>query len=351
MAKGKLLVGLDIGSSSVKLCQLKEAKRGYQLRAFDMVQFPHEAIVDGVIMNQSSVVESIRSLVGRNRIRQKECAISVSGYSVIVKRIALPLMTDQELETNLQWEVEQHIPFDINDVYIDKQVLVRNPAMGTMDVLLVASKREIVNEYLAVTREAGLTPKVVDVDCFSVQNMTELNYPDMSETVAILDLGASITSIIIVADGVTAFTRDITMGGNQITEEIQKQLNITQEEAEAYKVGGREGDIDAVIPHEVEEVIQQVSETVAQEIQRSLSFFMETSSAGAISRVLLTGGTAKSPTLLRVIGETTGIPVEIASPFAALQYDPRTYNPDYLNEVAPLAGVAVGLAMRRTNER
>ncbi len=353
MAKGKLLVGLDIGSSSVKLCHLKEAKRGYMLKTFDMIPFPQEAIVDGVIINQATVVEAIRTLVSRNRVRQKECALSVSGYSVIVKRIKLPLMTDQELEANLQWEVEQHIPFDINDVVVDKEVLLRNPHMGTMDVLLVASKRDMVNEYMSVAREAGMNPKVVDVDCFCMQNMFDVAYGGAhpGETIALLDIGASITSIIIVSDGVTAFTRDITMGGHQITEEIEKQLGIGHEEAEAYKVGGRDGDLDAVIPHEVEEVIQSVSETIAQEVQRSLSFFLETSSIGQISRMLLVGGAAKSPTTVRVIGEVTGVNVEVASPFGSLQYDPKTYNPDYLNGVAPLAGVAVGLALRRTNER
>lgn len=353
MARGKLLVGLDIGSSSIKLCQLRDIKRGYQLKTFDMVQLPQEAIVDGVIMNQGVVVDAIRNLVSRNRVRQKECAISVSGYSVIVKRITLPLMTDQELEENLQWEVQQHIPFDINDVYIDKEILARQAQMGTMDVLLVAAKREMVNEYMAVARDAGLSPKVVDVDSFCLQNMYETAYGggEPGETVALLDLGASITSILIISDGVTAFTRDISMGGHQITEEIQKQLSITYEEAEAYKVGGREGDLDAVVPHEVEEVIRQVSETIASEIERSLSFFLETSSVGVINRILLTGGTAKIPTLVRIIAEHTGTTVEVANPFAALQYDPKTYNPDYLNDVAPLSGVAVGMALRRTRER
>ncbi len=353
MAKGKLLVGLDIGSSSIKLCHLKEEKRGYQLRTFDMVQLPPEAIVDGVIMNQGVVVDSIRSLVSRNRIRQKECAISVSGYSVIVKRITLPLMTDQELDNNLQWEVEQHIPFDINDVFIDKDVLTRSPQMGTMDVLLVASKRDMVNEYMQVARDAGMTPKVVDVDCFCLQNMHDMAYepPGEDETIALLDLGASITSIIITTGGVTAFTRDISMGGHQITEEIQKQLNISHEEAEAFKVGGADGDLDSVVPHEVEEVIQQVSRTISQEVQRSLSFFLETSSVGVINRILLSGGVAKSAITERIIEEATGVSVEVVSPFASLQYDPKTYNPDYLTDVAPLAGVAVGLAMRRTNER
>ena len=141
------------------------------------------------------------------------------------------------------------------------------------------------------------------------------------------------------------------MGGHQITEEIQKQLSITYDEAEAYKIGGREGDLDAVIPQEVEEVIYQVSETIGSEVQRNLNFFMETSSVGMIHRILLAGGTAKIPTLSRVINEMTGTPVEVANPFANIQYDPKTYNPDYLNDVAPVAAVAVGLGLRRTRER
>lgn len=352
MAKGKLLLGLDIGSHAIKVCQLKEAKRRYQLKTFDMVQLPPEAIVDGVIMNAGTVVEGIKSLISRNRIKTKDCAISVSGYSIIVKRITLPLMTEQELEHNLQWEVEQHIPFDINDVFIDKEVLTTNPQMSSMDVLLVAAKRDMVNEYVTVAKEAGLTPRVVDVDCFCLQNTFELNYGGgPGETVALLDLGASITSIIILTNGVTAFTRDISMGGLQFTEEIQKQLNITYEEAEAYKIGGREGDLDAVVPHEVEKVIEQVSESIASEIHRSLNFFLETSSAGQIHRIILCGGSAKIPTLARVIRRLTNVAVEIGTPFNELDYDPRTYNSDFLNDVAPLACVVVGLALRRTSER
>lgn len=352
MARGTL-VGLDIGSSVVKVCVLKETKRNLQLKTFDMVTLPPDAIVDGVVMNNNAVVEAIRGLMSRNRIKQKNCAISVSGYSVIVNRISLPLMTEQELESSFQWEVEHHIPFDINDVYIDKQILTKNPEVGTMDVLLVASKRDTVNEYLDVTRDAGLTPKVVDVDCFCLQNMFEVTYPDIAQepgTTALIDIGAATSSIIIMTDGITAFTRDLSMGGGQFTEEIQKQLQITREEAEAYKTGGGDLEADAIIPGEVEEVIQRVSNTIAQELQRSLNFFLENSGAEFIDRLILTGGTAKTPILPQVISDVTQIPTEVGNPFASLQYDPKVYNPDFLDSVAPSAAIAVGLALRRANE-
>ena len=219
MAKGKLAVGLDIGSGSVKLCVLKRAKRGnYQLQSFAMIPLPPEAIVDGALMNSTAVVDAIQELFASQKVRHKEVSTSVSGHSVIIKKINLPQMTAEELEESIQWEAEQYIPFDINDVNIDVQILnTESTQAGQMDVLLVAAKKDMVNDYTEVIHNAGLTPVVVDIDAFAVQNQFEINYEvPRSETVVLVNIGASVTNINVLANGISTFTRDISIGGSPI---------------------------------------------------------------------------------------------------------------------------------------
>ena len=350
MAKGKNLLGLDIGASSVKACLLKETKRGWTLQTFDMVELPDEAIVEGAVMNSGVIVDAIRELVQRNRIKQKQCALAVAGYSVIIKKITLPLMTREELDESIQWEAEQYIPFDISDVYLDVEMLSSRAVQGQMDVLLVAAKKETVNDYVNVAREAGLEPVVMDVQACDLQNMFEVNYGTaVGETVVLIDVGASVTNINVLADGVTTLTRDIAKAGNLFTEEIQKQLNITYEEAETYKRGGAE-QTDTVVPQEVDRVVQQVAEAIAGEVQRSLDFYAATSAESMFSKVYLSGGSARLPALGRTISRTCGVPVELVNPFANIAYDEKTFTPEFLEQIAPSAGVAVGLALRKDME-
>ncbi|HUB06787.1 MAG TPA: type IV pilus assembly protein PilM, partial [Myxococcales bacterium] len=293
MAKGKLALGLDIGSSTVKIARLKESKRGFGLQAFASAPLPPEAIVDGALMNSAAIVSAIQDLCAANKIKGKEAAIGVSGHSVIIKKITLPKMTQDELDESIQWEAEQYIPFDVKDVNIDTQILGdKGEGTGQMDVLLVAAKKDMINDYVSVVTEAGLQPVVVDVDAFAVQNMFEVNYEQVpGETVVLINAGASVVNINVVSNGTSTFTRDITVGGNQFTEEIQKQLNVSYDEAEALKVGGqRAGEADAVVPQEVERVMQGVAEQMAGEIQRSLDFFAATAADSHISRVYLSGG-------------------------------------------------------------
>src|SRR6266545_7360443 len=177
MAKSKLAVGLDIGSSSVKLVQLRERKGGYALHAFGVAKLPPETIVDGALMNSAAVVQAIQDLFAEHKVRTKEVAIGVRGHSVIIKKIALPRMLQEELDDSIQWEAEQYIPFDVKDVHIDTQILTPEAdAAGQMDVLLVAAKKDMINDYTSVCAEAGLLPTVVDVAAFAVQNAYEANY-------------------------------------------------------------------------------------------------------------------------------------------------------------------------------
>jgi type IV pilus assembly protein PilM len=352
MAKSKLAVGLDIGSSGVKLVQLKERKGGYALHAFGTAPLPPEAIVDGALMNSAAIVAAIQELLAQQKVKTREVAIGVRGHSVIIKKISLPRMTQEELDESIQWEAEQYIPFDVKDVNIDTQILTpEGDAAGQMDVLLVAAKKDMINDYTSVCAEAGLTATVVDVDAFAVQNAYEANYEvDPSQTVVLINVGAAVSNINIIARGVTTFTRDITMGGNAFTEEIQKQLNISYDEAEALKVGGQ-GESDAVVPQEVERVIQGVADQMGGEIQRSLDFYSSTAADARIARVYLSGGTARIPALFKVIEARAGVPVEIMNPFKNVEIDNKRFDPAAILAAAPSAAVGVGLALRHPGDK
>jgi type IV pilus assembly protein PilM len=342
------VVGIDIGSSSVKMLQLKRSKSGeFTLAAFGKKELPPEAIVDGSVMNTGVVVDAIKELLTENRIKTKNVVASVSGNAVIIKRISLQHMSLDELEEVIQWEAEQYIPFDISDVNIDVQILEgANPDPGQMDVLLVAARRDLVNEQLSLLQQANLKPVVIDVDSFSIANMFAANYEMPPGTIALVNVGASNVNIHILREGVSVFTRDIGMGGQQFTEEIQRTLNISYEDAERMKVGGEDTDSDAVVPQEIEEILSTVSESVAAEVQRSLDFYLSTSADGYIDQIFLSGGASRTPGLIYAINQMTGIHTEIIDPFRKVQVDERAFKPTFLTDIAPQFTVCLGLAMR-----
>jgi type IV pilus assembly protein PilM len=346
----KSCVGLDIGSSSIKAVSVKSSKRGLALQTFGIEPLPPQTIVDGTIMNQSAVVDGIRALWDRLRIRQKEVALAIAGHSVIIKKIAVPVMTREELAEQIPWEAEHHIPFAKDDVDIDYQVVNQRNAGGQMELLLVAAKKEVVNDYAAVAREASLNPQIVDVAAFTVQNAFEVNYRTQpGETVVIVNIGASISNINILRDNISTFTRDVTIGGASFTEEIQKQLNVSHEEAEAYKVGGSYAD-HGVIPQEVERIIESVAEVMAGEFQRSLDFYLATSAEANVSKIYLSGGSAKVAALHRAIEKRSRLPVEVLDAWRRVQIEPKL-DLDFLRAHSPEAMVGLGLALRAPGDR
>jgi type IV pilus assembly protein PilM len=351
--KSRPLIGLDIGSHAVKVVELRSSRKGYQLVNLGVENLPPEAIVDGALLNSGAIVEAIQSLLVNNNIKTKDAIASVSGHSVIIKKINLPAMTKEELEDQIQWEAEQYIPFDMSDVNIDFQILSNGfESDGKMDVLLVAAKKEMVNDYVNVITEAGLRPTVIDVEAFAVETMFENNYtvnPD--EATALINIGASIININVVKNNLPAFTRDISMGGNQYTEEIQKTLHVSFQEAEAIKMGGAPAIAGKeILPEEVDRAMRGVSETLASEIQRSLEFFGATSPEDRVARIFTSGGCALMPGLQEIIEEKTRIAVEIVDPFRNVECDSKVIDIEYLREVGPSMGVGVGLALRTAGD-
>lgn len=346
--KQKEVIGIDVGSSSVKLVQLKENKGVYHLLNAGIIPLPPEAIVDNTLMDSSSIVSAIKNLVTSLGVKVKDVACSISGNSVIIRKIVLPAMPSEELEDQISWEAEQYIPFDIKDVNMDFQILSPDSMdPSRMNVLLVASKKDIISDYVSVFNEAGMQLSVVDVDSFAVQNAFEINHDSRPEDIlALINIGASVMNINIVKDGITLFTRDVQMGGNLYTEEIQKQLGMSGEESESAKMLAQESNNKALM-----DVISKVNETITQEIRRSLDFYNSTASDDRITSVFISGGCSKVYNLVNTITDKIGLQVDSIDPFAKLKFNEKDFDPEYLQEIGPLMVVPVGLAIRRVGDK
>jgi len=350
LGKKKNVIGLDIGSSSIKLVELTEGKSGFKLQNLALSSLPPEAIVDGALMDSVTIIDTIRDLIGTSKVKTKDVVTSVSGHSVIVKKISLPFMTDAELEESIRWEAERYIPFDINDVNIDFQTFGANPENPeVMDVVLVAAKKDIINDYVSVIMEAGLNPVVIDIDAFALENMLAINYEfPKEEVVAIVNVGATVTNINILKDNVSGFTRDIFKGGNQITEDIQRQLHVDYDEAERIKVGSK---VDVTSRSIIQTLLKTASEALAVEIRNSIDFFQSTTTYEKIKKLFLSGGGSKIKDFNNVLEQEIGISVEIVNPFAKIEYNEKNFDAEYLREIGPLMAVCVGLASRKVGDR
>jgi len=348
--KKKEVIGLDIGCSSIKLVELKEDKNGHKLQNLAISPLPSEAIVDGALMDSVTIIDTIRDVIATSKTKTKDVVTSVSGHSVIVKKISLPFMTEAELEESIQWEAERYIPFDINDVNIDFQIFGSTPENPeVMDVVLVAAKKDIINDYVSVIMESGLNPVIIDIDSFALENMLAINYEiGKEETVAIVNVGASITNINIIKNNISAFTRDIFKGGNQITEEIQRQLHVDHEEAEKIKVGTK---VDFTSQPIIQNVLKTASESLAVEIGNSLDFFQSTTTYEKIGKLYLSGGGSKIKNFDIILQQQIGIPVEVVNPFKKIDYSGKNFDLEYLREIGPIMSVGVGLASRKVGDR
>jgi len=356
MAFGKKneLFGLDIGSSSLKLAEVRRAGRGYQLINAGMVSLPQEAIVEGAVMNAPAVVDAILELLNKHKPGTRNVATAVSGHSVIIKKISLPRMSKEELEQSIQWEAEQYIPFNIQEVNLDYQILSgrreKDAKEGNeqMDLLLVAAKRDLVEDYASLLREADLRPVLMDVASFAVENMVEANEElDDDEVIAVFNIGASITNVNVFRRGASLFTRDIHFGGNQYTEQIQKKAHVSFQEAESRKRGAAES---ARANDVVRDAIDGVTESLLNELQRSLEFFLASADGEKIDRILLCGGGAALAGLPLKMQNRLGTSVELANPFKSITADPNRLETNSLQEIAPLMGVSVGLAIRKVGD-
>lgn len=359
-SKEKPVVGLDIGSHTIKLVELSLHKDKYRMDKFGIAPLPSEAVVDGAIMEHAQVVDVIKDLFKSKKVKTKNVAISMSGPSVVVKILHVPLMTEDELEEQIALEAEQYVPFDLDEVNLDFHILredeVDAEGEPQMAVLLVAAKIDILEARTAVVKEAGLNPVVMDVDVFAIENMYGINY-DVSpeEITALVNVGASYVNINVLADGASAFTRDVLIGGNRYIEALKQELNLSDEDAEATMNGNPKWiPVGEVQSGAADRILESVNVEVTTEVTRSFDFFrsaMVSEEMEEIKKVVLSGGGAQIVGLAQMLSSQLGIEVEFADPFRQIDLADKDYTPEALAELAPLAAIGVGLATRRVGDR
>jgi len=339
------MVGVDIGSSSVKAVELQGKNGDFQLVSLGYEGLQPDSVVDGQIMELNAVSSAIGNIFTEHKIKTTKVAAGVNGHSVIVKNIVLPQMTDDELQESFAWHAEEHIPFDISDVNLDYHVT--DSAPDAIHVLLAACKRDKVANLKQAIQLAGKQPAVIDVDAFALQNCYELNYdPQPGTVVALLNIGASTTNINILNGNRSVFTRDATFGGNQYTSLLQKELGLTFDQAEQVKRGMPLP--ESIEARDIQPILDTVSDILALEIQKTMDFYRATVEDGeeAVQQILVSGGGSKLRGLIEFLASRFEVSVEVFDPFRKIRVDARGFDPDYMREVVPEMAIAVGLALR-----
>lgn len=346
----KSMVGVDIGSSSVKAVELQGRGKDLQLLSLGFEALEADSVVDGQIIELNAVSNAISSIFNEHKIKTTQVAAGVNGHSVIVKNIVLPQMSDGELQESFAWHAEEHIPFDISDVNLDYHVMDRSG--DAIHVLMAACKRDKVANLKQTIQLAGKQPTIIDVDAFALQNCYELNYdPQPGQVVALLNIGASTTNINILNGVRSVFTRDATFGGNQYTSLLQKELGLTFDQAESVKRGMPLPEGAEV--REVGPIMDTVSDILALEIQKTMDFYRATVEDGdsAVQKILVSGGGSKLTGLADFLARRFEVSVEMFDPFRKIKVDARGFDPDYMREIVPEMAIAVGLALRGVDAR
>ena len=340
----KSIIGLDIGSSSIKIVELQKKRSGFVMTSFGSVALPEDSIVDGDVINHAAVVEAIKAVVKEASTKTKFVATSVSGASVIIKHIAIPKTLPKDIEDQVYFEAEQYIPFDMTEISLDYQVVQEDMGDGKMDILLVAAKKDFIEKRLSAVRESGLEPEVLDVDSLALANIYWENYEHPEETAALLiDVGASLTKINIVSANSTLFTRDVAIGGKNLTSEIQNKMNISFQEAEGLKL---DASASGQAPEEMAPIVSAIVENIVLEVRRSLDFFMAASTPYQVSAVYLSGGSCHIPGLSTALEEMIGLPIVFLNPFNQIQASGRGFNEEFLAAISSSVAICMGLALR-----
>lgn len=347
--KSKSSVGLDIGSSLIKVVEVDHSKGEPVLTKYGVIKLPPEAIVEGEMMDQSLVIEGIQECMTKAGITQKEVVTAVSGRAVIVKKVVMDKMNPDDAKEAIFWEAEQHVPFDIDDVCLDFQVLKEDVGANQMEILLVAAKKDMVNAHATIIRDAGLQPVIIDVDSFAVQNAIETSGDsDAGLVTGLINIGSDVTNINIVQNNIPYFTRDLSVGSNVFIEAIQRNLGVDFEEADAMLSGEAEIEDEERLIN----VVSEAADEISMGIERSLSFLKTAGDADQIDEVILSGGGARIPGLKDILSEKHNIEFKVNNAINRIDRAENLFEDagDQMERVGPLLTVALGLALRREGE-
>ncbi|MBX3035021.1 MAG: type IV pilus assembly protein PilM [Bdellovibrionaceae bacterium] len=346
--KSKKVIGLDIGSSSIKLAELDVSKSGATLQSFRLAPTPLNAISSGELTDPVALGATIRGLFDELGSKRKNISTGMWGMAVIVKKITMPKMDAKLLAEQIRYEAEQYIPFDINNVSLAHHVLTTSASPDTQDVLLVAAQNELVSQYMRTVELAGLTCKVLDVNGFALANCFEMNYGRFpGQNIGLLSFGASITNFVVVSNGDVVFSRDISVGGANHTSEISKGMGVSLQEAEMLKLSAVAGQ---EVPDDVTNLITMTNETVAEEVRNSLDFLGATTNGMTLHRCLITGGASPTPGLADSISRTTSLRLETLNPLMKVKVNAKKIPPEYLDQIMPFSAIAIGLGLRQAGD-
>ncbi len=351
MAFGKKdhLIGLDIGSGSIKAAEIVETKHGGTLKNFGIIDIAHGAIEEGTINNPETVAESLQQLFKSSGFNENNVAVSIGGYSVIVKKIVVQTMAEEKLQETIHFEAEQYIPFDISDVNLDFQILGESESNpNQMNVFLVAAKKEMLDDYINLMNLAGLNPCIIDVESFALQNSFEASYDAQNQDVALIDIGASKTSLNILKNAASVFMRDVSLGCGQINQKIMSLIECSFEEAEQLKYGNTP---DKLSPDDLKGIVSSVVADWCTEIRRALDFFYSTYPDDQIKRIILSGGGANIAEFRKLLATEASTEVEMINPFQNFHIENKKLDDAFIKQVAPQAAICMGLAMRKVGDK
>jgi len=347
----KNIAGLDIGSNSLKLVEISESTDGFALSNLSEIKLPRGVILAGLLHEPAILSQTIKELYKSSGCRTKSVVTSLSGHTIIVKKATFPSADESELRDLLNDEGEKYLPFDdIKEVNFDFQILGQSDVMpGHMDVMLAAAKKDVVDAYVSAIENAGLKPVIMDIDSFALETMYEANYDtEENDIVVLINIGASITNINVIKQGGSIFTRDFASGGNSVTESIQKKLGVDFDEAEMMKIEASENEGDS---NTLSQEIIDHAEPIVLEIERSVDYFRSTYSGEYIKKVLLSGGSAKIPGILQTLMQRLNIETELVNPLKNIRFNHKKFDAAYLDSIGPIFALAVGLSLRRENDR
>lgn len=345
----KQVVGLDLGTSSIKMIELKSSGRGFKMTNFGMSSIPEGLIDGGEILDPTALSQIIMALQKELGLKTKSVCTGMFGGAVIVKKISMPRIDPKLIGEQIQWEAEQYIPFDLSEVNLDYHLLNSTDKNSeTMEILLVAAKHDYIIRYFEAIEMAGLKCTMIDVNGFALANAFEMNYGiRQSETIALINIGAGVTNLVVVENGRVVFCRDIPIGGSVYNMEVSRELGVSLQEAEELKIGYSQTESN---PVELSNVISATNEMICEEVKDSFKFYDQSKSGSAVTGVYLCGGSVKVPNLVEAVAASTGLECQIMNPLQKISYNPKNFSSQFIAEITPFLPCVLGLGARNMGD-
>jgi len=338
------VVGIDIGTNSIKIVELEEVGTTYKLKNIGESPIAQGVITNKVIQNSNIVSNILSSLLEDMGIQADDAAVSISGNPVVLKRVSLPAMSSAELKKSIKWEFEQLSSNGIQEFNYDYQVIDTQNSKDRIDVLIVAVNKIIAKQYLSILSAVGLNPVLIDLDVFSLATMYQENYPDSEGLVALVNIGASVTNILILQNGEAVFARDLLIGGDVYSQAIMTEMDLTYDQAEEVKHSQSAG----FTSHVVDQLANDFMKSISAEIKETTDYYSGAHSQEKVKRIMISGGTAMLPGLKEMISELTQSYVGVINPFRNIVLSEDIFDPEYVEDISPKMCIAAGLALNKT---